>query len=222
MRRLAAASAALWLVPGFLACGTVVPEVDPSGFVAEPVADAPQRGPADAWVTVIEFADFECAYCREEAPVVDRLVSAYPKDLRVAFKHLPLTMLHAHAQAAAVAAECAREQGKFWELADLLFRSALDDAAILADAGNVAGLDVASWKECLASDRPAGRISADVAAAYKAGIRGTPAFVINGAIYVGALPEAVLRNIIEEARDVAKSSGIPQADYYRKAILGGE
>ncbi len=192
-----------------------------SALLKVPVGDSPQRGPSDAWVTLVEFADFECTYCRQEEPVVARLTAAYGADLRVVHKHLLAPpAAHPHARAAAVAAECAHAQGKFWELHDLLFTTALDDATLLADAQRVPGLDVAAWQACLTTAAPVARVAADVALGTSLGITGTPTFVINGQEVVGAVPESNLRLVIERARDTAVVSGIPRAEYYDRAILG--
>lgn len=185
-----------------------------------PVGDSPQRGPSDAWVTVVEFADFECPFCRKEEQVVADVESFYAGDLRVVFKHFPLTSLHPHAQAAAVAAECADQQWKFWEMHDLLFQTALDDATLLADAEQVPGLDVTAWQACVGSTAPSSAISTDVALANSVGIDATPTFVVNGVVVVGAVPEGDLRAVIDRARAQAVASGIPRAEYYDKAVLG--
>ncbi len=87
-----------------------------------PVGDSPVRGTADAWVTVLEFGDFQCPYCREAKPIMDDLLEANPKDVRLVFKHFPLDM-HAHARPAAIAAECASQQGKFWPFHDTLYEN---------------------------------------------------------------------------------------------------
>jgi protein-disulfide isomerase len=184
------------------------------------VDGSPQRGPADAWVTVVEFADFQCSYCRVEEPVVAGLLAIYPDDLRLVFKHFPLTSIHDHAQAAAVAAECAGEQDRFWQMHDLLFTTALDSAALLADAGQVSGLDVIAWQACLASQRPLAVISQDLALASSLDLPGTPTFVVNGWPAFGALPESDLRAIVDRARTEATASGIPRAEYYQRAVLG--
>jgi protein-disulfide isomerase len=168
---------------------------------------------------VVEFADFECPFCRSEEAVVEGIESIYGGDLRLVFKHFPRTSIHPHAQAAAIAASCAGNQGKFWEMHDLLFKGAIDDAALLSDAGQV-GLDVAAWQGCIGTPDPASRIAEDVALATSLGINGTPTFVVNGVEIVGAVPESDLRTTIDHARAVAVASGIPRADYYDKAVLG--
>ena len=185
-----------------------------------PIGDSPQRGPGDAWVTVVEFSDFECPFCRGEQPILTDIEAIYGADLRVVFKHFPLTSLHPHAQAAAIAAECAGEQGKFWEMHDLLFTTALDDATLLADAQQVPGLDVTDWQACIAAPETANRVAADVALGTSIGIDATPTFVVNGEPVIGAVPESDLRAVIERARAEAIASGIPRANYYDQAVLG--
>lgn len=208
-----------------LACGSSASRRS-EPLLRVPVDGSPQRGPADAWVTLVEFADFQCPYCRDEEPIVADLATAYGADLRLVFKYLPLSF-HDRARPAALAAACADEQGKFWEMHDLLFQGALDDASILADAGQIAGLDVAAWQACLAaaeasaSAPAAAAVDADVDLAMNhLGIRGTPTFVVNGVEVVGAVPEQELRDAIDAARARAVASGIPRAEYYRRAVLG--
>jgi len=184
-----------------------------------PVGSSPQRGPSDAWVTVVEFADFECPFCRDEEPIVARLEAAHGDDLRLVFKHLPLSGIHPDAEAAAVAAECAGQQGRFWEMHDLLFVAALDGAALLSDARQV-GLDEAAWQACRAAPEPASRVAADVSLAASLGVDSTPTFVVNGEVLVGAVPEGDLSAAIERARAAAVASGIPRAQYYDRAVLG--
>jgi protein-disulfide isomerase len=169
---------------------------------------------------MVEFADFQCSYCRREEPVVAHLGTVYGADLRLVFKHLPLTPIHDHAEHAAIAAECAGEQGKFWELHDLLLTTELDDATLLDDARAIPGLDVTAWQACLTSSEAAAVVDADLALAATVGIPGTPTFVVNGVLVVGAVPEDELRAAIGQARARAIASGIPRADYYDKAVMG--
>ncbi len=206
---------AAFLAAMLLGCGS-----GSSSLVKVPLGDSPQRGPADAWVTVVEFGDFECPYCRMEEPVLGDLAAIYGADLRLVWKHFPLTGIHPHAQAAAVAAECANAQGRFWEMHDLLLATALDDATLLADAGQVPGLDVAAWQACLGTAAPADRVAADVALGASLGVGGTPTFYVNGVPVIGAVPESELRAVVDQARGRAMASGIPRADYYNRAVLG--
>jgi protein-disulfide isomerase len=96
-----------------------------SGFIAEPkavsVGNAPVKGPDNAVVTVVEYSDFQCPFCSRAKPTVEQVLKEYDGKVRVAYKHLPLVQLHPNAEKAAEAAECARDQGKFWEMHDALF-----------------------------------------------------------------------------------------------------
>ncbi len=203
-----------------LACGSSAPAG--GATLRVPVGDSPQRGPSDAWVTVVEFADFQCPYCRNEEPIVADLVAAYGSDLRVVYKHLLAPpSVHPHAQAAAVAAECAHDQGKFWELHDLLFTTALDEATLVADAQQVPGLDLAAWQACREAAAPPAQLAADAALAARMRVNATPTFAVNGVRQVGTWPDAAaLRAAVEQARAAAIASGIPRAEYYGRAVLG--
>ncbi|OGK14260.1 hypothetical protein A2861_01820 [Candidatus Roizmanbacteria bacterium RIFCSPHIGHO2_01_FULL_38_15] len=89
--------------------------------VAVDVGNSPVRGKADAKVTIVEFSDFECPFCIRAFPTVKQIQKEYPNDVKIVYKHFPLTSIHPHAQAAAEASMCAAEQGKFWEYHDKLF-----------------------------------------------------------------------------------------------------
>lgn len=86
------------------------------------LGDAPVRGPKDAKVTIVEFSDFECPFCQRAFGTVEQIEKAYPKEVKIVYKQLPLTNLHPHAQKAAEASVCAQKQGKFWEYHDKLFK----------------------------------------------------------------------------------------------------
>jgi protein-disulfide isomerase len=85
-----------------------------------PVGTSPSTGPADAWVTIVEFSDFECPYCAAVQGTLQSVLSTAGSDVRHVFKHFPLSF-HAGARPTAIAAECARAQGRFWEFHDLVF-----------------------------------------------------------------------------------------------------
>ena len=163
----------------------------------EPVG--PARGPEDAPVTIVEFSDFQCPFCRRAIPVVERILETYPDRVRLVYRHLPLESIHPRARAAAEAAACADEQGRFWEYHDLLFEApqGLEDAALEGYAEQV-GLDVEAFRSCLAGGRGREVVDRDLGAASSAGISGTPAFVINGILLSGAQPFEEFQRIIEE------------------------
>jgi protein-disulfide isomerase len=190
------------------------------GVARVPVEGSPMRGPADAWVTMVEFADFQCPYCGRAAPTVRQVAQTWPDDVRVVFKHLPLSF-HAHALSAALAAQCAFEQGRFWEMYDALFadQSKLADAD-LAQTAQALGLDTGAWTACLSSDEARQKVQADVDLSDQIGVTGTPAFYVNGERIAGAQPFETFRTVIEAKLAAARASGIPAAEYYDKAVLG--
>src|ERR1039458_6779277 len=121
--------------------------------VAIPVSGSPTRGPNDARISLIEFSDFECPYCSLAVGEVNTIMTAYPKDVKLIYKQFPLSM-HPHAELAAEASLAAREQGKFWEMYDLLFKNyrTLSRNSILAMAQAI-GLDVDKFKTDLDSGK---------------------------------------------------------------------
>jgi protein-disulfide isomerase len=169
-------------------------------------AVGPSQGPADARVTIIEFSDFQCPFCKREAPVMREVLAKYPNDVRVVYRQLPLSNIHPRAQAAAEASLCAHEQGKFWEYHDGLFDSpgSFSDADF-ARLAKVAGLDAKQHASCLAEGRTAAQVAADAAAAEAARITGTPAFVINGILLAGAKPASEFIELIDKELAAAKA-----------------
>jgi len=183
-------------------------------FCAPPVADSPVRGPDDAWVTMVEFADFQCPYCGAAEQTVGELLAAYPADLRLVFKHLPFEF-HEHALGAAIAAQCAHEQGAFWEMHDLLLahQEALDAPSLETYAHEV-GLDLDAWRSCTAASATRQRIADDEALARQSGVRGTPTFFIDGEPIVGAVPIESFTDVVDSALATAQASGIAPESYY--------
>jgi protein-disulfide isomerase len=160
------------------------------------VDGAPVRGPADARITLVEFSDFECPYCSSAVKQVDTIMAAYPKDVKLIYKQFPLSM-HPHAELAAEASLAAREQGKFWEMYDLLFKNfrQLSRTNILAMAKEI-GLDEEKFKSDLDSGKYKAIVVKDLADGEAAGVYGTPAFYINGKQYNGEVTLAALKPIL--------------------------
>jgi protein-disulfide isomerase len=220
--RLARAGLAAALLASLLgACGGTSPAAPTGPVVKVPIGDAPLRGSATStWVTVVEFSDFQCPFCGRAQPTLAQLLSAYGDDVQLAYRHFPLSF-HAHARPAAIAAECARIQGRFWEMHDQIFahQASLDDAGLAACAAS-AGLDVAAWRACLATPEPAARVDADRALGVASGVGGTPTFFVNGRAVVGAVPYADLAAAVDAALAAARASGIPRERYYEQGVLG--
>jgi protein-disulfide isomerase len=202
--------------------GSGAPSIDftQGPYIGIELSAAPVEGPADAWVTAVEFLDYSCIHCAEEAPVVAQLHGLYPDDLRVAVKHFPF--LSAGSEAAARAAHCAQQQGLFWELHQSLFdhRPAFSGAELAGYATAVDGMDLDAWSTCTASDEAAAAVEADRQLGLAVGVRGTPTFVLNGKVVVGAYDLPAMRALVEQARAAARASGYSRSEYYDRVVLG--
>ncbi len=104
------------------------------GDMPVPVGGAPMLGAPDAWVTLVEWGDFQCPYCRSAEAQVQQVLATHPADVRLIYKQFPLTELHERALPAALASDCAGQQGKFWEMHDLLMHGDLSDEALVGYA----------------------------------------------------------------------------------------
>ena len=135
------------------------------------------KGADDAVLTIIEFSDFQCPYCKGIVPSVEAVLLKYPNSVRVVFKQFPLTSIHKYAFAAAEASEAAAKQGKFWEYHDKLFDSQpnFKDEDLIKYAKEV-GLDVEQFKTDMTSGDISSKVSKDMALGRKLKVRGTPTF----------------------------------------------
>lgn len=159
----------------------------------------PSKGPADAPVTIVEFADFQCPYCRDAVATLARLQAAFPTQVRLVFRDFPLPM-HADAPRAAEAAGCADEQGRFWEMHDALFAGAVRREDLARRAAD-AGLDAARFQACLTSGRQQTRWQSGRALGLQLGVSATPTFFVNGRAVTGALPYQAFHDLIVEELD---------------------
>jgi protein-disulfide isomerase len=147
-----------------------------------PVGNSAVKGPANAPVTITVFDDFQCPYCARLAPVLAKVLETYPTQVRLVFKHFPLSM-HTFARQAAMASIAARRQDKFWPLHDLLFANynTLDEAKI-RELAESAGLDMARFDKDLQDPALAQEVSADMQLGARVGVRGTPSVFVNGVL----------------------------------------
>jgi protein-disulfide isomerase len=191
---------------------------DPNTVYSMPVGKSAVKGPADAWVTVVEVSDFQCPFCKRVGPTLAEVQEKYGDDVRFVFKQNPLSF-HQRAMPAARASACAGDQGKFWEMHDALFanQQQLNDPDLEKYAGDI-GVDVVAWKACYASDKHDAAIAAEQQQAVALGARGTPAFFINGRYLSGAQPFAAFQTLIDAELKKAKDSGIPKGEYYAKTV----
>ncbi|MDJ0851448.1 MAG: thioredoxin domain-containing protein [Myxococcota bacterium] len=161
------------------------------------LAIGPAKGPEDARITIVEFSDFECPFCRRVIPTLDAILEKYPGDVRVVYRNMPLRN-HQRARPAAEAALCANEQGKFWAYHDRLFENTrkLGDEDLLRYAEELE-LDAAAFSKCYEEKRFAHQVETDMEDGARAGVSGTPAFFVNGIMVSGAKPAEDFFRIID-------------------------
>jgi protein-disulfide isomerase len=164
-----------------------------------PVDGAPVRGSAEAPVTLVEFSDFHCPFCKRVQATLTQLLERYPGKVKLVYRDFPIDSLHPEARRAAEAARCAQDQGKFWEYHDLLFtqapKAAPEDLQRYAEQS---GLDVAAFERCLSDNVHRAAVQRDIDEGTRLGVTGTPAFFINGRPLSGAQPLEAFVRVMEE------------------------
>ena len=156
-------------------------------------------GPKDAEITIVEFSDFQCPFCKRwHQEVYEPLLAAYPGKIRLVYRHLPLTSIHPDALSAAEAAMCAGEQDAFWEFHDKLFDGDLLGSGTYTQYAQDLKLDTASFETCLTEHKYQAEIQADSDFAVNLGVNSTPTFFINGLAIVGAQPIDVFKQVIDK------------------------
>ena len=158
---------------------------------------SPVRGPAKAAVTIVEFSDFECSFCRDVQPALKQVVETYGKEVRLVFKHLPLEG-HRNAVPAARAAYCAGEQDRFWQFHDALFAAGdLSPPGLFDRIAVELGLGIERFRACVNSEQSRAAVVKDIETARSLRIDSTPSFLINGKLFKGALAFVELQKIIQ-------------------------
>jgi protein-disulfide isomerase len=178
--------------------------------VAVSVAGAPSKGSAKAPVTIVEFSDFHCPFCRSVISTLVQLESKYGDKIKLVFRDFPIEGLHPGATKAHEAARCANEQGKFWAYHDKLFATPpTTSPETFKELAKEIGLNPKAFETCLNSGKYQTAIKDDIAEGNRVGVSGTPAFYINGRQISGAQPLEAFARIIDDelARDVAAQSG---------------
>jgi len=181
-------------------------------------ADAPAFGPQFAKVTIVEWSDFQCPYCSQAAPTVEKVREAYGNDVRFVFRNLPLPM-HPNARIAAQAAMAANAQGKFWPMHDRLFANqrALDRDSLERTA-QALGLDMARFRADIDSAEIKSRIDADMKAAAEVGVHGTPTIFVNGRVSSGAPVWEQFKAQIDQ--EIAKANKLLSQGVKPEALYG--
>ena len=193
---------------GAVNSGTPTSGTPPSGTPVQVTVGSKDhiRGNTAAPVTIVEFSDLECPFCKSFHPTVQRALSEYGDKVRWVYKHFPLDALHAKADKEAEAAECAGELGgneKFWAYVDKVFEitpsnNGLDLALLPQIAENI-GLDRAQFEQCLNTGKYAQQVEADYQQGLSVGVNGTPGSFVNGVPIQGAVPYETLKAAIETA-----------------------
>jgi protein-disulfide isomerase len=157
------------------------------------------RGPADAAVTIVEFADYQCTYCRRVQRTLDALFQEFPGQIRLVHKDYPLAR-HELAKGAHEAARCAGAAGQYWAYHDRLYavQPAFERPKLIRYAEEL-GLDPRAFSRCLESGEHAAKVQEDISQGRQLGIRGTPAFLINGQRLIGAHPLETFRTVVRDA-----------------------
>lgn len=165
------------------------------------------RGPKNAKVTLIEYSDFECPFCKRHAPSMAQALKDFPKDVRIVFRHYPLSF-HQNAQKQAEASECVAKlagNDAFWNFHDKIFERTASNGTGFANeslaplAKEVGVKDEAAFKKCLDSGEMAGRVASDMASGNDSGVEGTPATFVNGQLISGAVPYETMKTSIQAA-----------------------
>ncbi|MCA9656828.1 MAG: thioredoxin domain-containing protein, partial [Myxococcales bacterium] len=162
-----------------------LPDIRPPALDLASTTANPSTGDLAGVVEVVEFSDFECPYCSRAADTLRGLKERYPEKVRFTFRHFPLSF-HPNARPAAEHAQCAHEQGRFWQFHDLVFANQRELATDkLREYAAEAGLNANELSECLASGRAGDQVTADLAKGQEVGVGGTPSFYINGRAFAG-------------------------------------
>lgn len=201
-------------LPGAARSGQPTPLPSPAAQAAagkieirSEVGKPPAKGPSNARITMTEFADFHCSFCKKVAGTLDKVFENYPGKIQFLFRHFPLSKTPgAGSFLTHEASTCAQEQGKFWEYHDAIF--SLPGAPQEADLGTLAkniGLDEGRFQECLKSGRYRSVIEEDAKEGERKGVQGTPMIFINDQTIEGAYPYEHFASVIEGILDPTKA-----------------
>jgi len=165
----------------------------------------PTRGNGSAPVTIVEFSDFHCPFCRAAQPTLSALLSKYPDKVRIVYRHFPLDSLHPEARQASEAAWCAEQQNKFWQYHDRLYATGPDGSTpTLERIATEAGLDAARFNSCLSGTDAKAAVQRDVDEGVRFGVDGTPGFFVNGRMLSGNQPMQTFVTMIDDELKAGK------------------
>lgn len=175
-----------------------------AGPVPEVTAADHIRGKADAPITIIEYSDYQCPFCQRHEKTMQQVLKDFPNDVRLVYRHFPLSSIHPFAQKASEAAECAGKQNKFWEMHDQLFLLGESAAGLSLEGMKKLAvdlkLDTNKFNTCLDQGETASIVNQQYQDGGAAGVSGTPANFVNGQLLEGALPYDSFKQAIEQAK----------------------
>ena len=164
-----------------------------------PTEGFPSIGPANAPITIVEFSDFECPFCRQwQQQTYQPLLAAYPGKIRLVYRDFPLTGIHPDAFPAAEAAQCANAQNAFWPYHDKLFSSETLGDSVFKQYAQELNLDMTKFNDCLTNHTYKAYVQSNSDFATKTGVNSTPTFFINGLAVIGAQPIDVFKQVIDK------------------------
>jgi protein-disulfide isomerase len=203
-----------YVVWGYDPSGGKAPQTaaQPSGSISEAATEAPQYvrykipsqgfysiGPDNAPITIIEFSDYQCPFCRRwHQQVYEPLLAAYPGKIKLVYRNLPLTSIHPDAMSAAEAAMCAGEQDAYWPYHEKLFGGESLGNQVYLQYAQELSLNMDKFQSCLNVHKYKATIEADSNFAVNLGVSSTPTFFINGLAVVGAQPLSVFKQVIDK------------------------
>jgi len=156
-------------------------------------------GPDDAPITIVEFSDFQCPFCRRwHDETYEPLLATYPGKIRIVYRHLPLTSIHPDAFSAAEAAMCAGDQNMFWQYHEKLFSGESLGNAVYEQYARELSMNIPTFVDCITEHKFQAAIEADSDFAIDLGISSTPTFFVNGLAIVGAQPLDVFKQVIDK------------------------
>ena len=185
------------ITPQELLGGDSVSQADLFRTTTMATTDDPSFGPRDAKVVIVEFSDFQCPFCAQVYPVIKEIKKKYEDKVHFVYRDFPVTSIHPQAVLGALAGECASEQGKFWEMHDLIFedQAGLNEPNLKLYAIQL-GLNGVQFSSCLDGQKYLEEVQQDLRDGIDAGVRATPTFFINGNRVEGALPLDIFEQII--------------------------
>jgi len=164
-----------------------------------PTEGYPSLGPDDAPITIVEFSDFQCPFCRRfHSETYQALLDAYPNQIRFVYRNLPLTSIHPDAMPSAIASLCANDQNVYWDYHEKLFGGETLDRLTFVQYATDLGINVDEFTACLDSGKHDDFIQQDMDFALNLGVQSTPTFFINGLAIVGAQPLSSFQQIIDK------------------------